>query len=205
MQSLAQNGKSPHSGPPKTRTEEELRDAFWQQVKSIPDGQKLKECLQCGTCTGSCPVSYAMDITPRETVALFRAGMMEEILRSRTIWLCASCYSCTVRCPAGIQVTDTMYALKRLAMDAKIYPSDFPVYALSRAFISNIYKYGRNFEMGLGVRYFLKANPRKLFASAAMGLAMMKRGRMATQPNPIKRVQEVRAIIDRANELEGLK
>ena len=194
-----------NGGPPKTRKEKDLRAAFWNQVRSIPDGQKLKECLQCGTCTGSCPVSYAMDITPRETIALLRAGMHAEILASRTIWLCASCYSCTVRCPVGIQVTDTMYALKRLAMDAKIYPSNFPVYALSQAFIANIYKYGRNFEMGLGVRYFLKANPKKLLSSAALGIAMMKRGRMATQPNPIKGEREVRAIIDRASELEGVK
>ena len=188
-----------------TPTEADLRAAFWTQVKSIPDGQKLKECLQCGTCTGSCPVSYAMDITPRQTVALFRAGMVEEILKSRTIWLCASCYSCTVRCPVGIQVTDTMYALKRLAMEARIYPDSFPVYALSKAFIANIYKYGRNFEMGLGIKYFLKAGPTKLLGNMAMGLAMMKRGRLATQPHVIKGVQQVRAIIDRANQLEGVK
>ena len=36
--------------------------------------------------------------------------------RSRTIWLCASCYACTTRCPAGIKITDIIYALKRLAM-----------------------------------------------------------------------------------------
>ena len=195
------NGKMPQ----RVRKEEDLRAAFWNQVKSLPDGQKLKECLQCGTCTGSCPVSYAMDITPRQTVALFRAGMVEEILKSRTIWLCASCYSCTVRCPVGIQVTDTLYALKRLAMEANIYPDKFPVHVLSKAFIANVYKYGRNFEMGLGLRYFLKAGPSKLLGSAALGITMMKRGRLATRPHTIKGVAEVRAIIDRARELEGSK
>jgi heterodisulfide reductase subunit C len=198
---VASEGKLPRSTP----RESDLRAAFWHQVKSIPDGQKLKECLQCGTCTGSCPVSYAMDITPRQTVGLFRAGMIEDILKSRTIWLCASCYSCTVRCPVGIQVTDTLYALKRLAMEAKIYPDDFPVYALSKAFVSNVYRYGRNFELGLGVRYFLKASPLKLLGSAGMGLSMMKRGRMALRPSPIRGVKEVQAIIDRANELEGIQ
>ena len=68
-----------------------------------------------------------MDITPRQTVALFRAGRIEEILHSRTIWICASCYSCTVRCPVDIRVTDTLYALKRLAMEQEIYPKNLPV------------------------------------------------------------------------------
>jgi heterodisulfide reductase subunit C len=187
------------------QVEASLREAFWHQVKSLPDGQKLKECLQCGTCTGSCPVAYAMDVTPRAVVAMFRAGMIEDILRSRTIWLCASCYACTVRCPVGIQVTDTLYALKRLAIDRKIYPEKFPVHALSQAFINNIYKYGRNFELGLGARYFLKTDPKKLLESAGLGISMMSKGRMSMRPHRIKRVHEVRAIIDKARTLEGLK
>ena len=183
------------------KTEEELRTAFWEQVHSFPEGDKIKNCLQCGTCTGTCPVSDAMDITPRQTIALFRAGHLTDILNSRTIWICASCYSCTVRCPVGIRVTDTLYALKRIAMEKKIYPENFPVYALSKAFIDYLYKYGRNFELGLGIRYFLKSNFVKLFTSSTMGLSLMKNGRMNVVPNKIKRIDEVRAIIDKANQL----
>ena len=187
---------------PVKKREEELRAAFWEQVKSIPRGEKIQNCIQCGTCTGSCPVSYMMDITPRETVALFRAGHLEEILHSRAIRICASCYSCRVRCPSGILVTDLMYALKRLAMSKKIYPAKFPVHALSQAFISNIYKYGRNFEMGLAIKYFLKAAPKKLLQSAGFGLSMVRKGRISITPTSIKKVQEIRAIIKRANQLE---
>jgi quinone-modifying oxidoreductase subunit QmoC len=139
--------------PPK---EAELRAAFWEQVDGIPEGHKIKKCLQCGTCTGACPVSDVMDITPRRTVAMFRAGLLEDILKSRTIWLCASCYSCTVRCPAGIRVTDTMYALKRIAMEKKIYPDGVPVNVLSVAFTKNVKRYGRNYELGLGLEYFMR-------------------------------------------------
>jgi len=70
--------------------EADLRNAFWQQAATIPDGSRIKNCIQCGSCTGSCPVSHAMDITPRQIVALFRAGRLEDILRSRAIWMCAS-------------------------------------------------------------------------------------------------------------------
>jgi heterodisulfide reductase subunit C len=194
----------PKTTEPVLKLEAELRAAFWDQVRSFPDGQKIKNCLQCGTCTGTCPVSYTMDITPRETVALFRAGMLEEILQSRTIWICASCYACTVRCPMGIRVTDTLYALKRLAMNKKIYPDKFPVYALSKAFVGNLYRYGRNFELGLGATYLLKTHPMKALGQAGFGLMMMSHGRLSLRPHTIKKIDEVRAIIDRANKLEGV-
>jgi heterodisulfide reductase subunit C len=184
---------------PFPKAEADLRAAFWEQVSSFPDGQKITNCIQCGTCTGTCPVSYAMDITPRQTIAMFRAGHLEEILRSRTIWLCASCYSCTVRCPSGIKITDTMYALKRLAMDKNIHPAQFPVHTLSKAFVDNVYRYGRNYELGLGIRYFLKSNFVKLFTNAGFGLKMFRRGRLGLLPKKIRRVNEVRAIIERAN------
>jgi len=185
---------------PLTKREAELRAAFWEQVGSFPEGFKIKRCLQCGTCSGTCPVSYAMDLTPRQVVALFRAGHIEEILHSRTIWLCASCYSCTVRCPAGIRVTDTMYALKRIAMEKKIYPGRFPVHTLSRSFISNIYRYGRNFELWLGIRYFLATNFMKLFSNARLGMAMIRRGRMGIIPKRLKKLNDLKAIIKKANE-----
>lgn len=187
---------------PYPKAEAELRAAFWDQVASFPDGEKIKNCIQCGTCTGTCPVSYAMDITPRQTIALFRAGHIEDILHSRTVWICASCYSCTVRCPQGIKVTDTMYALKRLAMSRKIYPPKFPVHTLSKAFMRNVYKYGRNFELWLGIRYLMKSNFWKLFGTAGFGLSVMRRGRLAMMPSKIRRVNEVRAIIERASKFE---
>lgn len=187
---------------PLRKSEAELRAAFWEQVRSFPGGDKITQCIQCGTCTGSCPVAYAMDITPRQTIALFRAGHIEDILHSRTIWICASCYSCTVRCPSEIKITDTMYALKRLAIQKKIYPPNFPVHALSRAFIDNVYRYGRNFELGLGMRYLMRTSLTKLFASSGFGLAMVRRHRLGIKPQRIKRISEVRAIINKANQFE---
>ncbi len=181
-------------------TEADLQAAFWKQVESFPDGHKIKKCLQCGTCTGACPVSEFMDLTPRQMVAMFRAGRIEELLRSKSIWICASCYSCTVRCPAGIKVTDTMYALKRIAMQRKIYPANFPVQSLSSAFLRNVYKYGRNYELGLAVKYFMRSNFVKLFTSAGYGISLIKNGRMGLLPKRINRVKQIQAIIKKANE-----
>src|SRR3974377_1027700 len=64
---------------------------FLEEVYSIPGGEKIKDCIQCGTCSGSCPVSWAMEETPRQAFAMVRAGMRNEVMERLTIWTCASC------------------------------------------------------------------------------------------------------------------
>jgi len=183
--------------------EGELRQAFLTQVDVIPGGERLRKCIQCGTCTGSCPVSYAMDLSPREVIARFRAGDIETILRSRTIWICASCYACTVRCPVEIRITDLLYALKRVAMDKKIRPKQFPVYALSEAFVRSVKWFGRNFEAGLLAEFFLRSMKwMDLVKMAPLGLKMLRAGRMGIFPERIRGLRDLRKIIERAEEIE---
>jgi heterodisulfide reductase subunit C len=189
-----------------TPREADLRAAYWEQVATFPGGDKVRNCIQCGTCTGSCPVSHAMDITPREIVALFRAGFLQEILQSRAIWICASCYACTVRCPSGIRVTDNLYALKRLASQRDLFPPSFPVHSLAEAFAANIRSYGRNWELWMGLKYYLTSRPGHLLSQdlRRFALAMLKRKRLALRPTRVRRVDEVRRIIDRAKAVGGL-
>lgn len=175
---------------------------FWLQISNIPGGQKIKRCLQCGTCTGSCPVSSTMDITPREVIALFRAGDLESILKSRTIWICASCYACTVRCPVGIKVTDILYALKRVAMENNLFPPRFPVHALSRSFVALINYFGRSYEPGLLILYSLRTQPLKLFSLLPLAWKLWRHGRISFWPRAIKQRQELRAILKEAEIME---
>jgi heterodisulfide reductase subunit C len=185
-----------------SKKEEDLRQSFFRQLEIIPDGEKVKSCIQCGTCTGSCPVAYAMDISPRELIALFRAGDIEAILNSKTIWICASCYSCQSRCPSLIKVTEIIYALKRLAMEKKIYPPNFPVYSLSQAFVKIINKYGKLHEARLLVDYLLKTNPAKLFSFMPLGLRMAKRKRISYTPSKIKDIKGLQKIIKKAEKFD---
>ncbi len=184
------------------KKESELRAAFLYQVSNIPGGEKIKKCIQCGTCTGSCPVSYTMDIMPREIIALFRAGDMESILNSRTIWICASCYACTVRCPMGIKVTDILYALKRMAMEKELFPKRFPIFVLSKSFVSLINIYGRSYEAGLLLLYYLRTNPLKLFSLLPLAYRLFRKGRIAPLPTRIKKRKELSAILAEAEIME---
>lgn len=185
-----------------TRTEGELHAIFLEQVKSIPAGERIKRCIQCGTCTGSCPVSYAMDISPRELIALFRAGEMELIMKSRTIWLCASCYACTTRCPSGIKITDLIYALKRTAMEKKLKSFAPQVQRLAMLFVKNLKRNGRLHEGTLIGNYYVRTNPLKLFGLLPLGRKMWMKKRIALFPHRIKAHASLARIIRKAEEID---
>ncbi len=185
-----------------SRKEADLRTAFLNSVHLIPGGDKIKACIQCGTCTGSCPLSYLMDITPRELVALFRAGDIDSIIKSRTIWVCASCYSCQTRCPQSIKVTDIIYTLKRMAMNRKVYPKKFPVHSLSDSFIKSMNAFGRLNEPRLMVYYFIKTGIWKGFSFLPLALRLMKKGRLELTAPKIKDINGFRKIIKKAQEFD---
>jgi len=84
--------------------------AFLMRLSRLPEGTKLSACLQCGMCSGSCPLGYAMDINPRQMIAYLRAGRIDDLYRSDSIWLCVSCFNCSFRCPSGIPITDRLIA-----------------------------------------------------------------------------------------------
>jgi len=130
--------------------EQSMDPGFLDEVYNIYGGEKIKNCIQCGTCSGSCPVSWAMEETPRQIFAMIRAGMRDRILDSLTIWTCASCYQCAHRCPQEIKITDIMYMLKRMAIRENRQRSR-QAGALSRAFVDIVNKYGRNRETELMV------------------------------------------------------
>jgi len=169
-----------------------LSDVFLHAVYGIPGGEKIKECIQCGTCSASCPTSYAMDYTPREIIAALRAGLLERVLKSNTVWLCASCYSCTVRCPSGIKVTDIMYELKRLAIEFGLTPKEVKAPVVSRLFVDIVDKYGRISETELVAKFMLKTNPLSTLKMIPRASKLFLRGRLPLIPHRIRGTRELR-------------
>jgi heterodisulfide reductase subunit C len=180
------------------RSMEELNNIFLEDVYKIPEGENIRQCIQCGTCSGSCPTSYAMDYTPREIIAAFRAGMLDRVLKSNTVWMCASCYYCTVRCPAGIKLTDIMYELKRLGIEYGLYAKGVTAPVLSKTFVKMVDKYGRSPEMELLSRFTLATNPFKVFGMAPLGVKMFFKGRLGIFPKSIKGKADLAKILKSA-------
>jgi len=181
-------------------TSRQLADEFMEAILSLPDGEKIKQCIQCGTCSGACPTSHLMDYTPRETIAALRAGMLERVLNSNTMWMCSSCYGCTVRCPSGIKLTDVMYELKSLAMKHGVRPKDVTTPALQEAFVAEVEAHGRNAEVGLMRRFFLGTNPFDGLRNLGLALAMKQRGRLSLGSSSVspEGQRQLKAIADKA-------
>ncbi|MBN1886981.1 MAG: 4Fe-4S dicluster domain-containing protein [Thermoflexales bacterium] len=172
---------------------------FYEQVAAAPGGERLKLCLQCGTCGGSCPSGPDMDHSPRDIFALIMAGQKKEVLQSNTFWYCVSCYYCTVRCPQEIPITDIMYRLKHLAIAAGQYTSAAKDW--SSTFIGQVESFGRSFELGIATQYYLTHRPLGMVGMMPMAIGMLTRGRMALLPTRIKDLVSLRAILRKAKEI----
>ncbi len=169
-------------------------------VEATPGGDTLTTCLQCGTCSGSCPAAADMDYLPRQLIAMIRAGMEDEVLDSHTPWMCVSCYHCMERCPMDVPVTELMYTLKQMAIQRGRFRwgehLDF-----SKTFIGLVKQFGRSFELGLASRYHLAHHPLKMAQQGGLGFEMVRRGRLNIVPGRIRDVSQLRAILSEAERL----
>lgn len=66
-------------------------------------GVNPRKCMRCGKCTASCPAFDEMDYHPHQFVSMVENGRIDELLRSRGIYLCLSCFACVERCPRNVE------------------------------------------------------------------------------------------------------
>jgi heterodisulfide reductase subunit C len=183
------------------RSHESLTGKLMVQIQ-----EKVQACMQCGTCSGSCANSFAMDLTPRQVWRLAQLGEKDDIFNSKTFYLCSACYYCTLRCPRGLPLTESMSALKRLAaIEGKTqYRQSSNFY---RTFMDTVRRYGRVREMEFINRYFLSMkNPFFPISAGFMsvGMKLMKKRKI-----PIFQVPKLFGkgrfdkLFDKVEELEG--
>jgi heterodisulfide reductase subunit C len=178
-----------------------------EEISSIPGGEKIKLCIQCGTCTASCPNANKMDYAPRQIIAMARAGMREEVLSSKSQWLCLSCYLCTVRCPRGIKPTNLMRALGCISMRHGISSKKTTTPKMYRIFSKLVRDLGNVPEMGLMMRYYLATNPFNSLKLIPEALSLLSHGRLSPKIHKMKphAKAQFKAILDKAESISREK
>jgi heterodisulfide reductase subunit B len=170
----------------KTNATETLAQKIEQDV-----GSNVFLCYQCVKCSSGCPLVEHMDIMPNQVMRSIQLND-ESVLESKTIWLCASCQTCTTRCPQGLDIAGVMDALRIEAKERGLSPAIPEVDKFSILFLRDIGLFGRLYEVGLMGGMNLWTG--QLLKDMGMGMEMIKRGKLKFIPGitrPPKKVEPV--------------
>ena len=176
----------------------ESRKGFIKEVMKMLGGERILECIQCGSCAGGCPAMFAMDYSPMQIIKMINLGMKEKVLSSSTIWVCSACYTCTVRCPRNVDFTSLMMSLKYIAIRENMVKdsakSDFHKY-----FFEVINKYGRNHEPELLIKLLDSSN---LASSVRLGLRLLKKGKMHMCAPRTEHASYIKSMLEKTDQEE---
>ncbi len=171
---------------------------FRNELLSL-NGEDVSRCIQCGKCSAGCPISPEMDIQPNQVLRLIQINDREPVLRSSTIWICASCQTCSVRCPEDIDIAKIMDSLRKLALEAKSPLGDRKVVRFDEIFLDLIRKRGRIHELELVMKYNLAL--RQPFKDAHLGPVMFARGKLSLLGHKIKEIGKMKEIFQNSKRL----
>jgi heterodisulfide reductase subunit C len=101
-----------------------LDTKFREEIKSMPNGEELAACFACSTCTAACPIANQWLYKPHQLVRMIILGMRNEVLSSKEIWECLTCFLCQERCPQKVRVTDIIFDCKNLAAEEGWVPEN---------------------------------------------------------------------------------
>ena len=176
-------------------------DDFLTEVLATRGGERVLDCYQCGTCSGSCPVLSEMEYGPRQIMHMIHMGREEEVLSCKDMWYCVSCYACTNRCPRTIEIADVMAALRSLAFQKGFTQDKEAKFGL--AFAETVRQHGRSFEPELMIRYYLRSlDVLALLRLMPLAVKMLVKGKLSLRPAHVEDTQTWRQIFVRAGSKE---
>ena len=158
-------------------------------------GQKARTCYQCKKCSAGCPVAFAMDLLPHEVMKMVQYGQEERLLRCSTVWLCASCETCSTRCPNEIDIAGVMDGLRQMALERGVQVGEPDIVLFHNSFLNGIKLLGRTNETVLMGQY--KPLSGKLFDDLGLGAVMMLKRKIKLMPRAAKDRKAVRRIFEK--------
>jgi heterodisulfide reductase subunit C len=171
------------------------RSAFLAVVEA-QSGQHVSRCFQCRKCSNGCPLAFAMDLMPNQVMRMVQFGLEDEVLGSKTIWICAGCQTCTTRCPNDIDIAHLMDSLRQLSQQRGVTPAASKIVKFHKAFLDSIRRHGRVYELGMVARY--KLATLDLFGDAQLAWKMLLKGKLKLFPSGVEARQEIRRMFEGA-------
>jgi len=167
------------------------RQDFAAEVRQAT-GEDISRCYQCGNCTAGCPYTQFFDYPVSQIMRMIQAGQREKALNSHAVWLCATCETCTTRCPCEIDVAEVMDGLRNIAYREKRF-TEKDIRTFYEAFLTSLKRHGRVFELEIIARYNLRSG--HLLTDADLGSKVMKQ--LHFLPKRIKGKDDIARIIKR--------
>ena len=82
-------------------------------------GTSPRKCMKCGKCSATCPAFNEMDYHPHQFVSMIANGEIQELLKSKSLWKCLSCFACVERCPRNVEPAKLIEAVRVSVIRAK--------------------------------------------------------------------------------------
>ncbi len=161
-----------------------LSTALAQRIQKAT-GENVFTCYQCVKCTSGCPVVAHFDLAPNQVMRAAQLGLEDMIFESKTPWLCATCQTCTSRCPQGIDVARVMDYIVGEATARGIKPPVKAVADFNKVFLRNMKLLGRSYELGLLVEMNLRAG--QPLKDIDLGLRMFQHRKIGLLPKVVRK------------------
>jgi heterodisulfide reductase subunit C len=180
--------------------EKTFRDVVIESV-----GEEIFDCYQCYKCSAGCPISFDMDLLPHQIIRSVVFNQKEKALSSKTIWLCASCETCTTRCPNEIDIAKVMDVLRQIQRESGMPAQEPKVPVFHKAFLNSIKKKGRVHELTMIQQYnqesgdlMEKVKTGTWKDDVKLGMKMFFRGKLKILPPKCTGVKEVQKLFEQA-------
>ena len=92
--------------------------------KTFVQDYHLNVCIQCGMCTGGCPVKFRSPLNMRRLVReTSLTADPASLFKRPELWACTTCSTCSLRCPAGVKNVELIMGIRNFLANQGEVPS----------------------------------------------------------------------------------
>lgn len=159
------------------------QDVAFKKHVEAHSGQVLSACYQCGNCTAGCPAGFVYDMQVNSIMRALQLGQKDQVLESKSIWMCLSCSTCSLRCPNGIDVAAIMETLRHEALrEKRVHLSEAKkMQTFWNAFLQTVRQFGRTYEIGVMALYMMRTL--RVFTDVDLAPSALMKNKLGFKPH----------------------